>query len=119
MDVIRLHAKALVAVLVVALQLTAGLITDGLTWAESVIIAAGIANAVLVYLVPDLPSMPWLKSATNAVLVALAAIQTYITGHQHIGASQVLLIVLAVLGALGVTVTNNRGDYLDQQGGPV
>lgn len=65
-------------------------------------IGIAVATAASVYLVPLTPEYPWAKSATAAVLAALQVLATAVVGGLQV--DELLMVVLAVLGALGVYI---------------
>jgi hypothetical protein len=72
------------------------------TPAEWIAIAIAACTAALTWLVPLVPSATWVKSAVGAVLAGLQVAVTVIDGG--INGNDGLLIVFAVLAALGITV---------------
>lgn len=69
---------------------------------EGVAIAIAVCTAALTYLVPLVPSAPWIKTAVAAVLAGLQIAATVIVGG--IDSNDMLLIAAAVVGALGITL---------------
>lgn len=75
--------------------------------AEWVTVAIAAATAAGVYLIPLVPSATWTKTAVAVLLAGLNVTATLILDNV-IDASEWMLIVTAVLGALGVLVTPGR-----------
>jgi hypothetical protein len=92
--------SALLAVATVAIPLWSG--DNHIDPSEGIIIALGVGNAVLVYVVPITKSFAGVKSLVNAVMASLLVAQTYIAGG--IDSNDWLLILAAGLAVLGVTV---------------
>jgi len=69
---------------------------------EGVAIGIAVCTAALTYLVPLVPSAPWIKTAVSAVLAGLQVAVTVILGG--IDGNDVLLIAAAVASVLGITV---------------
>lgn len=67
---------------------------------EGIIIALAVGNNIIVYLVPLTPRFASVKTVVNALLAALAVVQTTIEGG--ITGNDWLLIAAAFFGALGV-----------------
>lgn len=67
---------------------------------EWVQIAIAITTAVGVYLAPLAPGATWVKSALGALLAGLQVLTTVIIGG--VDANDVLTIVVAVAGSLGI-----------------
>lgn len=70
--------------------------------AEGIIVALAIGNNLLVYIVPLTKSFSGAKSVVNALMAGLVVAQTQIAGG--IDAQDVMLIIGAVVAALGVVV---------------
>lgn len=97
---IKSFVAALYAVAVVAVPLLSGdHVPSPAQWVQIVIAAL---TAVLVYLVPLVPTAPWLKSAVGALLagaqVLVTVIDNGVTGNDY------LVIAFAVAGALGIVL---------------
>jgi hypothetical protein len=88
------------AVAVVAVPLFSG--DHHVDPSEGVAIGIAICTAALTYLVPLVPSAPWTKTAIGAVLAGLQVATTVIVGG--VDSNDVLLIVFAILSALGITL---------------
>ena len=69
---------------------------------EGVAIAIAVCTAALTWLVPLVPSAPWIKSAVAAALAGLQILATVIIGG--VDGNDILLIAFAVLSALGISV---------------
>lgn len=70
--------------------------------AEGIAIAIAICTALLTYLVPLIPSAPWVKTAIGAVLAGLQVATTVIAGG--VDSNDWILIAAAILGALGIAL---------------
>jgi len=75
---------------------------------EGIIIALAIANAITVYIVPLKQEFKAVKSVVNAIAAGLVVAQAQIAGG--IDANDILLIVGAVVSALGVTLLPAASD---------
>lgn len=69
---------------------------------EWVQIAIAIVTTISVYLAPLAPGATWVKSAIGAVLAGLQVLTTAIVGG--VDGNDVLMIVFAVAGALGIVL---------------
>jgi len=69
---------------------------------ETVMVAMAVGNALMVYVVPITPKLPWLKSFTNAVLAGLVVLQS-VMGN-GVDLNEMAMIIGAVLAALGVVI---------------
>lgn len=69
---------------------------------EWVQIAIAIVTAASVYLAPLAPGATWVKSAIGALLAGLSVLTTAVIGG--IDGNDVLMIVFAVAGALGIAL---------------
>lgn len=69
---------------------------------EWVVLALAIGNGILVFLVPVSPALASAKSWINAVLAALAVLQTVIGGG--VDMSELALVIGAFLAVVGVAV---------------
>ncbi|MEU7904098.1 hypothetical protein [Actinoplanes sp. NPDC049118] len=91
---------ALYAVAVVAVPQLSG---DGrVDPSEAVAIGIAVCTALLTYIVPLVPSAPWVKTAIGAVLAGLQVATTIIVGG--VDSNDALLIAFAVLSFLGIAV---------------
>lgn len=103
------YAKTLVALAVAGLTVLASALTDGyISTGEGVQIAVAVTTATSVYLVPNVPQWPWLKTAIAAVLAALNLATTLIT--DGLSSAEMVNLVLAALGVLMVYAWPNRPD---------
>ena len=101
---IHTYGKALVALLFAALTVLASALTDGhVTPAEGIQIAISVATAAGVWLAPNLPRWPGVKTALAALLAALNLAVTLIDGG--LTSAEVANLVIAGLAVLGVGVT--------------
>jgi hypothetical protein len=91
---------ALYAVAVIAIPLWSG--DHHIDPSEGIAIGIALCTALLTYLVPLVPSAPWTKTAIGVVLAALQVAATQIVGG--IDSNDVLLIIAAVVGALGIGI---------------
>jgi hypothetical protein len=96
----KFWASFVYAVAVVAVPLFSG--DKHIDPSEGVAIGIAVCTAALTWLVPLVPSAPWIKTAVAAVLAALQVATTVIIGG--IDSNDVLLIAAAFLGALGITL---------------
>ena len=69
---------------------------------EGVAIAIAVCTAALTWLVPLVPSAPWIKSAVAAALAGLQVLATVIIGG--VDGNDIMLIAFAVISALGISV---------------
>ncbi len=92
--------SALYAVAAVAVPLFS---TGGHPGAEGwVQIGIAVATAASTYIIPIIPEAPWAKTAVTVLLAALQVLTTAVIGG--IDGNDVLLIVFAIGGALGVAL---------------
>lgn len=89
---------ALYAIAVVAIPIWSG--DKHIDPSEGVAIGIAICTALLTYLVPLVPSAPWTKTAIGVVLAGLQVAAAQIAGG--IDSNDVMLILAAVVGALGI-----------------
>lgn len=108
------YAKSLIAILVavayavlLAWQAATG---DGFQILDVLPVATALGGALLTYLVPNVPQLPWAKAAVNLVLGVLAALtQLFADGASGVTATAVLI---SVVGAIAVyQVPNRQSDY--------
>lgn len=91
---------ALYAIAVTAVPLLSGNHTPSpAEWVQIVIAAL---TAVTVYLVPLVPSAPWVKTAVGALLAGAQVLVTVI--DNGVAGNDYLVIAFAVAGALGITL---------------
>lgn len=93
-------AAFLVAVALVAVPLASG--DHHIDPSEGVVIAIAVCNNGLVWLVPLAPGARWTKTAIGAALAGLEVATVVIVGG--IDANEALMILVAVAGALGISV---------------
>lgn len=91
---------ALYAVAVVVIPLWSG--DHRIDASEGIAIGIAVCTALLTYVIPLVPSAPWTKTAVGVVLAALQVAATQIIGG--IDGNDVLLILAAIAGALGIGV---------------
>jgi len=98
------YGKAIVAflyaVVTVAIPLYSG--DHHIDPSEGVAIAIAACTAALTWLVPLVPSAPWTKTAIGILLAVLQVVTTVIVGG--IDSNDVMLIIAAVVSALGIGV---------------
>ncbi|BCJ64162.1 hypothetical protein [Polymorphospora rubra] len=104
MSLIQKYGKAGVAVVFAGLTAAYAALggdqhVDPVEW---VAIATAAAQAILVWLVPLVPSAPWLKTAVNGALAVLGVLTVAIVGG--LDNAEVVLMLLAGLSVLGVGV---------------
>lgn len=100
--------KSLTQAFAAVLVVVASVVSGGITEAEGIQIAIAIAGAVGVYLAPNLPQYQWIKTAMAAVSVALMTATSLIT--DGLTTAEIINIVLAGLGVLGVSVAPSISD---------
>jgi len=86
--------------------LAAALTDDRLTTAELGTACITALSALLVYIVPKVPGVLWLKPGIGVALVVVNGIMAGLT--DGISGSEWVLIALQALGAAGVIVTNGK-----------
>lgn len=98
------YGKAIVAVVIAVLMVASSAVTDGrITHVEEVQIAIAGVAAIQVWMVPNLPDWPGVKTGTAVVLAALSAAVPLLSAGPW-SAADTINLVLAGLGAIGVTV---------------
>lgn len=98
---LRKYGKSLAALAAAALTAAAAALTDGaFTAQEGVQVAIAVATAAGVWLVPNLPQHPGIKTALAALLAVLNLAVTFIDGG--ISTAEWVNLALAALGVLGV-----------------
>ncbi len=104
---LKAYAPSLGMILAAVLSYLAAALTDNvLTTAELGTACITALSALLVYVVPRLPGVLWLKPAISAALVLVNGIMAALTNG--ISGSEWVLIGLQVLGSLGVLATNRH-----------
>jgi peptidoglycan/LPS O-acetylase OafA/YrhL len=76
-------------------------------FAEKMIVGTAVGNVLLVYYVPNKTSFRWAKTLINAILAAIAVMQTILADGGDIAtidANGWMLIIAAGLAVLGVTI---------------
>lgn len=113
MNILAKYGKALAAVLAAALIALSSTVTDGhVDPGELVAIAIATATAVSVWLVPNLPQSPGIKTAVAAILAGLnAAAMLIVDGWSTADTINVVIAALGVLGVLGAPA-QSAGDNL-------
>jgi len=107
MQELKQYLPSLGLVIAAALSFMATALGDNtLTLGEALNLGIVILTGVATYIVPRLEGAEWLKPATAGGLAALQALVSLLT--DGITAAEWMLIGLAVLGALGVAVTNKH-----------
>lgn len=91
---------ALYAVAVVVIPLWSG--DRHIDASEGIAIGIAVCTALLTWVIPLVPSAPWTKTAIGVVLAALQVAATQIIGG--IDSNDVLLILAAIAGALGIGI---------------
>lgn len=92
------------AVVALLQALYASLDDNAINGQEFLTVAAAFLAALLTYVVPRLPGqLQWLKTAITAVLAVVTTLTLLVP--DGVSAQDVVTIVLAALGALGVAVT--------------
>ena len=110
------YAKSIIAALVAAAyavllawQAATG---DGYQTLDVLPVAAALGGAVLTYLVPNVPQLPWAKTAVQLVLGIVAALsQLFADGASGVSLAAVLI---TVVGAVSVYAVPNSP--VDQPG---
>jgi hypothetical protein len=98
------YAKAVVAALLAVLQVALlawqAHTGDGFQALDLIPVSTAVAGAVLTYLVPNVPQLPWAKAAVTTVIQILAALEVlYQNGPVGVNVTAVLV---AVIGAVVV-----------------
>lgn len=124
MNWIRKHKNLIVAFVAAGASTAWSAWSDHhITTVEAVLIATAYANAVIVYVCPNLPDARWLKTAASGVLAILGLLATDLQAGSGVlsglTADQWTLIAVSAVGVLGIHVTNNVGDYADTVGQPL
>lgn len=99
--------SALVAVLYATLVVYQSATGDGLQLLDLLPVLVALFGAVLTYVVPNVPQLPWAKAVVNGALTVLAAL-TQLTADGTSGVTLVAVLV-SVVGALAVYQVPNRG----------
>lgn len=106
--------KAVAAVVSAALIVASSAVSDGhINAGEAVQIATAAAGMVMVWFVPNLPSVPGVKTGTAIILAVLNAAAAYVVDG-HLDTGEVINLVIAGLGVLlvGVAPAQSAGDNL-------
>jgi hypothetical protein len=107
MRALKQYLPALSLVLATVLSALAAAWTDDrVTTPELLSLAVTALTAFSVYVVPRAVEAPWLKPAVAAVLAGVNAFQAFLT--DGVSKAEWVLVALAILGALGVVVTNGQ-----------
>lgn len=100
-ELMRRYGKVLVAVAyATATALLAFLDDNTLSMEEWVLVVIAFFTAIMTYVVPVTPEWPWMKTVVGAMLVGLGVLVNVIIGG--ISQSDILEIIVAVLGAIGI-----------------
>lgn len=107
----QVYGQSIAAALVVIATAVQAALSDSatggrITQIEMVQIAIAICNAGLVWLVPNVPQWPWMKTILAAVLAALQLATSLIV--DGIGSADVSALVIAVLMVLGPAAAPSR-----------
>jgi|SRR6476660_4629778 len=81
--------------------------------AEGVQITTAFVSAVLVYIVPNVPQWPAVKTIVYALLAGLGLLASTID-NGSVGGSQIANAGALVIATIGVHLIDNHGDTLDQ-----
>ncbi len=101
------YAKTAAALLVAGLTVLASSLTDGyVSTGEGVQIAVAVTTAASVYLVPNVPQWPGLKTTIAVVLAVLNLATTLIT--DGLSYAEIVNLVLAGLGVIAVYAVPNQ-----------
>lgn len=104
---LKQYLPAVGSVVVVLLTaLVAAFTDDRVTVPELVVVVIAGLNALLTYIVPNVPGAPWLKIVVTAVLAAVNALQGYLT--DGLTTREILLVLVAGIGSTGVVAATNR-----------
>lgn len=103
---IQTYAKFLVQVLVTIGAAVAAAWTGGITPAEWINIAIVGVGALAVFAGPNVPGAAYTKSILSALSAALVVLTSAITGG--ISVPEIIQIVIAAAGALGVYAVPNK-----------
>lgn len=97
------YGKAVVSVLIAVIwAIQAALSDHWVSPVEAVQILIAFATAASVYLVPVVPSYPWVKTAIGILLAVLNMLVTVVGAGWS--TTNLTVVILAVLTGLGVTV---------------
>lgn len=107
----QVYGQSIAAALVVIATAVQAALSDSLTGGritqiEMVQIAIAVCNAGLVWLVPNIPQWPWMKTVLAAALGALQLATSLIV--DGIGSADVSALVIAVLMVLGPAAAPSR-----------
>jgi len=101
------YAKTVAALLVAGLTVLASALTDGyVSTGEGVQIAVAVTTAASVFLVPNVPQWPGLKTVIAVVLAVLNLATTLIT--DGLSGAEMVNLLLAGLGVIAVYAVPNR-----------
>lgn len=107
MQKLKEYYPALAMVFVAVASSFAAVITDDkITSNEAVLLGLSILAALSTYIVPRVPSAPWLKSAIAFLFAGLTALQAALT--DGVTTAEVVLIVIAAFGGIGVLITQSN-----------
>lgn len=113
MSILAKYGKSIAAVVAAALIALSSAFTDGhVDAAEGVTIAIATVTAIAVWLAPNLPQSPGIKTALAMVLSGLnAAAMLLVDGWSTADTINVVIAALGVLGVLGAPA-QSAGDNL-------
>lgn len=108
------YAKFLLAAAATAITGIVGAMTDGLiTSPEWVNVAIMFVGSLGVLTSPNIPGAKYTKSVLAALTAVLVLLVSYIADNR-LSVEEILQLVVAALGAVGIVAVPNRGDTLDQ-----
>jgi hypothetical protein len=100
------YAKTIAALFVAGLTVLASALTDGyVSTGEGVQIAVAVTTAASVFLVPNVPQWPGMKTGIAVVLAVLNLATTLIT--DGLSAAEIVNLILAGLGVIAVYAVPN------------
>lgn len=104
------YTKAIVQVLVTVLVALAAVWTNGVTTPELVNVAIVGVGALGVFAAPNVPGAAYTKSILAALTAGLVVLASVITSG--VGFPELVQIIVAVAGAVGVYALPNKGAEL-------
>jgi hypothetical protein len=102
--------SAIVAVLYATLVVYQSVTGDGLQLVDLLPVLIALFGALLTYVVPNVPQLPWAKAIVNGALTVLAALsQVFASGTSGV---TLVAVLVSVAGALAVyQVPNSPGRH--------
>ena len=100
MSRVKTYAMSLIMVAVTVVQVIIGYTTDGIAQDEWLQIAVSFFTALIVYLVPNVPQYPWIKTAAGGALVLLNGLIQFVEGG--VTTEEWYMLAVAVLGFFGL-----------------